>query len=149
MNARTRKPVVTWLLTVGTSGIYVFFWVWRVGTEFNSDAQREVLPVRKWRNAYAVLLGLTLAALLWAVQWEGKLIRLFPLLLLAALQFALFLYVQIAIGNYIKSKHKELHTGESYSHAVSLILFWLVANLGVAYMQSGINTIIAYEQKHS
>ena len=38
---------------------------------------------------------------------------------------------------------RELNTGAQYSHTTLLVLFWIVANTGIAYMQSGINRIIS------
>lgn len=69
-----------------------------------------------------------------------------PLIVGSVLLFGLYIYVQLAIGRYIQMKDVELRTGASFSNPVSILLLWLVANSGVAYMQNGINRVIEHER---
>jgi len=142
MYPKIRSPFISWLLTVATGGIYLFFWVWLVASELNSAEQNEVFPVKLWRNTAIILYSLALIGLLLAIN--GKTPLLLVVFSLCLLGF--FLYIQVAIGNYIKSKDIQLNTGGDFSNALSIFLFWLVANTGVAYMQSGINRVIRHEQ---
>jgi hypothetical protein len=131
---RIRNPLMSWLLSVFTGGIYLIFWVGKVTAELNFAENKKVFKIEVWRNALIVLLLLVVAGfvlnnpLLFAMTFIGL--------------FILVIYVQLAIGSYIKLKDKELKTGASYSNALSILSLWLVANLGVAYMQSGINRVI-------
>jgi len=142
---KIRSPLASWLLTVFTGGIYLIFWSWRVATELNSAENRTVFRVDIWRRAFVALLFLTVVGAVVAAKMNNPII----LLVTALCLFSLFVHVQLAIGNYIKSKDIQLNTGGSYSHTVSIVLFWFVANLGVVYMQSGINRAIRHERAHS
>ena len=144
MHPKVRSPFVSWLLTVVTGGIYLFYWVWQVATELNHAENRTVLPVKGWRNTAFLLLGLTAAGAVVGDQAQIPLLFFIFVCLLA-----LFIHVQISIGNYIKAKDAELATGGEFSNALSVVLLWLFANTGVAYMQSGINRVIRYEQARS
>jgi glucan phosphoethanolaminetransferase (alkaline phosphatase superfamily) len=145
MHPKIRSPFISWLLTVLTGGIYIFFWAWQVASELNSAEQKQVFPVKLWRNTAIVLYGLALVGVLLAINSQTPL--LFITTCLCLLGF--ILYIQVSIGNYIKNKDVQLNTGSNFSNAVSILLFWLVANTGVAYMQSGINRIIRHEQARS
>ncbi len=145
MYPKIRSPFVSWLLTVATGGIYLFFWVWLVASELNCAEQKKVFPVKLWGNNAIILYGLAFIGFLLAVNSETQF--LFIAACLCLLGF--FLYIQVSLGNYIKNKDIQLNTGGNFSNAVSILLFWLVAITGVAYMQSGINRIIRYEQARS
>jgi hypothetical protein len=145
MYPKIRSPFVSWLLTVATGGIYLFFWAWLVASELNGAEQKKVFPVKLWRNTAIILYGLAFIGFLLAVNSETQL--LFIAACLCLLGF--FLYIQVSIGNYIKNKDIQLNTGGNFSNALSIFLFWLVANTGVAYMQSGINRVIRHEQARS
>ena len=114
----------------------------KIANELNGAENKAVFKVDVWRNLFIALLLLSLAGFIVTVNTNN------PLLLLAAILglFGLCIYVQLAIGNYVKSKDIELNTGASYSNGVSVVLLWLVANIGVAYMQSGINRVIQHER---
>ncbi len=73
----------------------------------------------------------------------------FFFLVLFLLLLSFYIYVLFAFGNYIKLKDVELNTGSSFSNLLSIFLFWFVANLGIAYLQSGINRIIEHERMRS
>ena len=145
MYPRIRSPLTSWLLTIFTGGIYLIFWFWRVANELNGAENKTVFKVGMWRKLFIALLFLSFAGVVVTINTKN------PLLLLVAILglFGLCIHVQLAIGNYVKSKDIELNTGASYSNGVSVILLWLVANLGVAYMQSGINRVIHHERAHS
>lgn len=145
MYPKVRSPLVSWLLTVATGGAYLFFWAWRIAKELNSAEKRMVFPIVWWRNTTLVLFGLAVVGAVVAIQTKN------PFLLCAVLLclFGFFVYVQISIGNYIKAKDAQLETGGEFSNAVSVVLLWLVANTGVAYMQLGINRVIRHEQARS
>ena len=161
MHPKIRSPLVSWLLTVMTGGIYLFFWVWLVATELNNAEQKNVFPVKLWRNATVTLYILALVGFLLALNAVTSLLAVAAILGLVGL----FLSVQVSIGNYIKCKDGELNTGKKYSNVLSVFLLFyfftfllfyfftfllfLVANTGVAYMQSGINRVIRYEQDRS
>ena len=95
-----------------------------------------------WRNLLITSIGLTLAGVVLAIQMDNP----FLLMTAAAFLFGFHVYVQVYIGNYIKQKDAQLKTGGNFSNTVSVLLFWLVANTGVAYMQSGINRVINHER---
>lgn len=145
MHPKIRNPFISWLLTVATGGIYLFFWAWLVASELNSAEKKKAFPVKLWRNTAIILYGLALVGFLLAIN-DGT-----PFLFIAVCLCLLgfFLYIQVAIGNYIKSKDVQLNTGGNFSNALSIFLFWIVANTGVAYMQSGINRVIRHEQARS
>lgn len=145
MRPKIRSPFISWLLTVVTGGIYLFFWAWLVASELNSAEQKKVFPVQLWRNTAIVLYVLALGGFLLAVNYETPLVFIAACLCL----LGFLLYIQVSIGNYIKSKDIQLNTGGNYSNALSIFLLWLVANTGVAYMQSGINRVIRHEQARS
>lgn len=142
---KIRSPLVTWLLTTITGGIYLLYWGWRVAGELNGAENKMVFNVAGWRNAFIILFLLSLAA----PTLFAKAGSMFPFLLLAAGFLSLFVYVQITIGNYIKQKYAELNIDKSYSNLLSLILLWFVFNLGIVYMQSSINLIIKHEMAKS
>lgn len=145
MHPKIRSPFTSWLLTVFTGGVYLFFWAWLVATELNNAEQKKIFPVKLWRNTIVLLYSLVFVGLLLIVN------SITPFVIVAALLSLIvwLLYVQVSIGNYIKSKDAQLNTGGNYSNALSVFLLWLVANSGVAYMQSGINRIIRHEQARS
>ncbi len=145
MYPKVRNPLVTWLLTVATGGIYLFFWAWHIAKELNNAENRMVFPIMWWRNTTLALFGLAAVGALIAIQTNNPLLFFVVGLCL----FSFFVYVQISIGNYIKAKDAQLGTGGEFSNAVSVVLLWLVANTGVAYMQSGINRVIRHEQARS
>lgn len=142
MHPKIRSPLVSWLLTVTTGGIYLLFWTWLVASELNGAEQKKVFPVKLWRNTAIILYGLALIGLLLAINSKTPLLFIIACLCL----LGLFLYIQVSIGNYIKNKDVQLNTGGNFSNALSILLFWLVANTGVAYMQSGINRLIRHGQ---
>lgn len=148
MYPKARNPFVCWLLTVATSGIYAAVWVWRVTTELNNAENQPIFKVRIWRNTF---IPLYLAALLGAVwSWQSRSLDSFLLTAsLALCLIAFMVHVQVSIGNYIKSKDIKHNSGASYSNTLSVVLFWLVANTGIAYMQCGINRVIQNERTHS
>jgi len=145
MYPKIRSPFVTWLLTVATGGIYLLFWVWLVASELNSAENKTVFPVKSWRGIAIALYGSVLVSLVLAINSVTSLLFVASILCL----LAFFLYVQITVGNYIKRKDVQLNTGGNYSNVLSIFLFWLIANTGVAYMQVGINRVIRYEQARS
>jgi hypothetical protein len=145
MYPKVRNPVVSWLLSLVTGGIYLSYWVWQVATELNNAEERTVFPVTGWRNAAFALFGLTAAGAVVAFQTKNPLL----FFALALCLIAFFVHVQISIGNYIKAKDDQLSTGVKFSNTMSVGLFWLVANTGVAYMQSAINRVIRHEQARS
>lgn len=138
---RIRNPVVSWLLTVAT-GLYVLFWSWAVANELNAAEEREIFNVQRWRRLFLLLVLVVFVALVLALQADF----IFPLVVATVLLLVFYLRVQLDFGNYIKSKDRQLQTGASYSNAVFLFLFWFVANLGVLYMQVGINRVIRQQR---
>ena len=112
MHPKIRSPLVSWLLTVMTGGIYLFFWVWLVATELNNAEQKNVFPVKLWRNATVTLYILALVGFLLALNAVTSLLAVAAILGLVGL----FLSVQVSIGNYIKCKDGELNTGKKYSN---------------------------------
>lgn len=136
---------MSWLLTVFTGGIYLIFWSWRVATELNSAENRTMFSTETWRKAFASLLLLMVVGAVVAAKMNNPIIFILTALCL----FSFFVHVQLAIGNYIKLKDIQLNTGESYSHTVSIVLLWVVANVGVAYMQRALNRIIRQERGRS
>ena len=98
MHPKIRSPLVSWLLTVMTGGIYLFFWVWLVATELNNAEQKNVFPVKLWRNATVTLYILALVGFLLALNAVTSLLAVAAILGLVGL----FLSVQVSIGNYIK-----------------------------------------------
>lgn len=145
MYPKVRSPFVSWVLTVITGGAYLPYWAWRVSSEINSAENREVFRANLWRNLAVSLFSLALIGLVVAKNTQNPLF----FLVVAVCLLAFVMHVQISIGNYIKTKDAQLGTGEHYSNAVSVILFWLVANTGVAYMQAGINRVIRHERARS
>lgn len=145
MYPKIRNPLTSWLLTVLTSGIYLIFWAWRVANELNAAENRIVLNAKAWRQAFLAMLAFVLASFMFAAQTHN----LVPVLAASFLLFGLYVHVQVAIGNYIKSKDRALGTGASFSNFVSVFLLWFVFNLGIVYMQHGINRIIEHERARS
>jgi hypothetical protein len=132
---------MTWLLTVITGGIYLYVWAWRVATEINSAEGRTALELPKWRSAFLALCALAFVG--FVLAGFGN-----PLIFFIAVlgMLWLFIWVHTAIGTYIKAKDVELSTGAKYSNAIAVLLFWVVANSGVAYTQAGLNRIIRHER---
>jgi hypothetical protein len=145
VNPRIRNPLLTWLLTVITGGIYFPIWVWNITNELNNAEGQTVFKVRIWRYVFTVLNVLAIFGLAVFAITDNPIF--FAAMLLCLL--CLGIYVQLEIGNYIVRKDLELNTGRSYSNLISIFLFWFVADLGVAYMQSGINRIIYQERTKS
>lgn len=145
MHPKIRSPFISWLFTVATGGIYLLFWAWLVASELNSAEQRKVFPVNVWRKAAIILFGLAIIGLFLDIKASNPLFLIAIILCL----FGFFLYVQVSIGNYIKGKDAQLNTGGNFSNSLSIFLLWVVANTGVAYMQSGINRVIRHEQARS
>lgn len=145
MYPKLRRPFVSWLLTVFTGGIYFLFWVWNIANEVNSSENRIVFPVKQWRIITLTLYMLAAVGIVITKMTSS------PLFFFGVAIFLLgyFLYVQISIGNYIKKKDVELITGKEFSNTLSIFLFWMVANIGVAYMQFGINRIIRCDRARS
>lgn len=123
----------------------MIFWTWRVANELNNAENRTIFKVDAWRKSFFLLLVFAVVNIVFAIRADNPLLFIVTVLCL----FGFFIYIQIVIGNYVKSKDIELNTGGTYSNTVSVILLWMFANLGVAYMQSGINRIIRYERAHS
>jgi hypothetical protein len=142
---KIRSPLVSWLLTLFSGGFYLLFWVWLVAGELNHAERKTVLNAHLWRRIAAALLLTTFLGMAWAAGTQNPIPFLVPFLTL----FGFCIYVQIAIGNYIKAKDRELNTGGSYSNALSVFLLWVVANSGVAYMQTAINRVIEHERMRS
>lgn len=142
MYPKIRSPLVSWLLTIATGGIYLIFWAWRVANELNSAENQTIFKVDAWRKAFVLLLVFAVVGFVFAIRADNPLFFIVTVLCL----FGLSIYIQIAIGNYVKSKDIELSTGGTYSNVISIILLWMFANLGIAYMQSSINRIIRYER---
>jgi glucan phosphoethanolaminetransferase (alkaline phosphatase superfamily) len=145
VSPQIRRPLVTWLLTVLTGGIYLCYWAWRVASELNSAEGKKVLNTDFWVKALISLLVAVFVGVL-VTLYSGNPI---PFFAVALLLFAFFVYVQLSIGNYIKAKDRQLNTGASFSNALSFVLLWMVANVGVAYMQAGINRVITNERARS
>lgn len=145
MYPKVRSPILAWLLTVISGGLYFFVWVWLVTKEINSAEERNVFPIQCWKNIAILSLILEIIGFIVAIKVNNPIL----LLLVALLIFGLISHAQTSIGSYIKNKDLELRTGEKFSNLLSVVLFWLVANTGVAYMQSGINRIIRNEQSRS
>jgi amino acid permease len=145
MQPKIRSPLATWFLTIITSGIYLPFWAWNIANELNTAEKRTVFKVDFWRKAFLFLMLLVLVSFVIAVNSNNPIYVLVTTLCL----LILFINVQLSIGNYIKLKDVELNTGKVYSNSLSIFLLWLVANTGVAYMQSGINRIITHERENS
>jgi ABC-type Na+ efflux pump permease subunit len=140
-----RHPFVTWLLTVLTGGLYLVYWAWRVASELNGAEGKKVLSTGLWAKAFIAILIAVFVGLLFT-GYSGNPV---PFFVAALLLFAFFVYVQLSIGNYIKAKDRQLNTGASFSNALSFVLLWMVANVGVAYMQAGINRVITNERARS
>lgn len=138
MLPRLRNPLITWLLTAATGGIYLPFWAGNVATELNQAEGRTVFPVKAWRLALVVLLVLYVAGLVVTVETGEA----WAVVTAALMLFGLCIHVQLAIGNYIKRKDQELNTRGSYSHLASMLLLWMFAYYGVAYVQRSLNRII-------
>ena len=145
MHPKIRSPFLSWLLTVATGGLYLIYWAWRVASELNYAENREVFRTDLWRKTAIVLFLLSVVGFVVAVETH----HFVSFMVIASCLLAFLLYVQVSIGNYIIKKDIQLGTGHQYSHAISLVLLWLVANTGVAYMQSGINRVIRHEQARS
>ena len=145
MQPKIRSPLSTWLLTIITSGIYLPFWAWRIANELNTAEKRTVFKVDIWRKAFLSLMLLALVSFVVVINSNNPIYFLVIMICL----LILFINVQLSIGNYIKLKDVELNTGKKYSNSMSIFLLWLVANTGVAYMQSGINRIITHEREKS
>ena len=107
--------------------------------------KKNVFNIEIWRKVFVSMLSLTFIGVVWTLWTKNPI----TILVLIPLILSLCIYVQLAIGNYIKTKDIELKTGASFSNVVSIFLFWFVANLGVAYMQGGINRVIEHERKRS
>ncbi|MDT8318666.1 MAG: hypothetical protein RQ824_11875 [bacterium] len=145
MYPRIRNPLVVWLLTTLTSGLYLLYWGWRVAAELNSAEEKRVFNIAAWRNAFLVLFLLSMAGPMLLVGLD---VTYFLLLIMSGF-LSIFVYVQITIGDYIKQKYEELNIDKSYSNVLSFILLWFVLNLGIVYMQSSINRIIKHERAKS
>lgn len=145
MTPRIRHPLATWLLTVFTSGLYFFYWAWRIASELNSAEGRIVLNAPLWKRLLFAFLPAIFVTFIVMVH-SGNPVLFF---VVAVAFFAFLLYVQFSIGNYIKAKDRELNTGRSFSNALSFVLFWMLANIGAAYMQIGINRVIQGERARS
>lgn len=121
------------------------FWVWRLSNEINFAEQLEVFPVTLWRRVFLILLAFIFLVLLFIATIDS----IWPIILLFVLMlFSLFFTTQvmITIGGYIQKKDKQLATGEFFSNTLCMILMFMLANAGVAYMQAGINRIIKEHQ---
>lgn len=145
MYPKIRDPIITWLLTVFTGGIYVFYWVWRITNELNSAEEKKIFNIRLWAYIWAILFLLVIAGVVNVKYVDSPALILIAMLCLSGLS----IYVQLTIGNYIKRKYKELNIKARYSNMISIILLWFVVNTGVPYMQYAINTIIEHERNRS
>ena len=145
MHPKIRSPLTTWLLTIFTGGIYLLFWVWLIANELNTAEKRTVFNVDIWRKVFGALMFLALVTFVVAVTSNNPVY----FLITALFTLILFFHIQLSFGNYIKSKDVQLNTGNTYSNSLSIFLFWFVANLGVAYMQSGFNRVIGHERANS
>lgn len=138
MQPRLRSPLATWLMAAVTGGIYLPFWAWNVATELNYAEGQTVFHVNAWRLAFGVLLVAYIAGFVVATETD----RIWPVMTAGFALLGLYIHVQLAIGNYIKRKDQELSTWGSYSHIISLLLLWMFALYGVAYIQQSLNRII-------
>lgn len=142
MPPKIRSPLLTWLLTVITGGIYLVFWAWLAANELNFAERKNVFNTQLWRKLFITSIFLGVVGII-VIKRAGTPL---PLLVSFSLLLGLFLNVQLAFGNYVKSKDAELNTGSNFSNALSALLFWFVGNVGIAYLQSGINRIIRHER---
>ena len=141
MYPKVRNPVETWLLTVGTGGIYAALWVWEVGSEINNAENSNIFRVHLWRFLTILSFLLCLVAIAVAVRSGNPA----PAFIAIGLWGTLLAYVQVQVGNYIKSKEQELGLPVTFSNAKSLLLMYLVGMSGMAYIQSNMNRIIESE----
>lgn len=145
MYPKIRSPLLVWLFTILSGGLYLFYWCYRVSAELNAAEEQMVLKVNEWGAgslvAVALLIILTINPLLAGFVFPGMILVFYVL--------GLFLYVQISIGRYIRSKENTLKLDNQYNHWISLLLMWFVMNIGVAYIQQHINKIIDAERSKS
>jgi H+/Cl- antiporter ClcA len=138
---KIRNPIETWLLTAFTSGIYALLWVWKVGQELNTAEGTNVFKLHLWRLIACILFPLVLLAAIISINSGNPT----PVFVGFFVWGAFLIYVQIQIGNYIKHKDRELGLGLNFSNAKSIMLMYLVANYGMAYIQHSLNKVIQNE----
>jgi hypothetical protein len=138
---KIRNPIETWLLTVGTGGIYAFLWVWEAGQELNTAEGTNVFKLHLWRLIAFILLPLVLLAFIISINLGNPA----PAFAGIVVWGAFLVYVQVQVGKYIQRKDQELGLGLKFSNAKSLVLMYLVAMAGMAYIQTSLNKVIQSE----
>lgn len=142
MYPKIRNPILVWVLTIVTLGLYLIYWGYTVSKELNFAEEKTVLALDRWRKMFFSLIGFILIGIL-LVKIAG--IGM-PVIVAFFLANVFYVYVQISIGNYIIKKQKELNLSETYWHAISLGLMYFFFSAGISYMQYCINEVIETER---
>lgn len=133
MTPRIRRPLVSWLLTIVSGGVYLLFWVWNIANELNSAERTTVLNVNLWRKMFMTLLFLSFLGFIWLLRTSNPIL----FIMCGVLVFGLCIHVQLTIGRYIQTKDVELGTGASFSNALSITLLWLEQISGLHTCRTG------------
>ena len=78
----------------------MIFWTWRVANELNNAENRTIFKVDAWRKSFFLLLVFAVVNIVFAIRADNPLLFIVTVLCL----FGFFIYIQITIGNYVKSK---------------------------------------------
>jgi hypothetical protein len=146
MSAKIRSPILAWILTIISSGIYVFLWVHRVCNEINQAERKVIFNISVWKKILGLLFIVSIITMGLFIQTprpdSPELAILFSIFTITII---FYLYVQIKIGAYIKQKQISSSISGNYSNILSILLFWIFIGTGIIYMQLNINRIIESE----
>lgn len=139
------NPYFTWLLTLGTSGFYFYIWALVVAIKINRLNERDIIPIQLFGNNLLMLLMLSIELFKLSSVYHTIFFTLIP----PTLVLIFTVYIQWALGHYIKTHLSHIQMKPGYSHITSFLLLFLVVASGSAYMQHYINKITAYKHQLS
>ena len=138
----SRSPLIAWLMTIFSGGVYSFFWVARVCSDINHAEGKPIFNLTNWLKTIIILFTVSIITMAIFIQRpRPDSLALVILIVNCLITLLFFLSIQLKIGSYIQKKQFEILKSKPYSHTVSIILLWLLVGTGVIYIQSSLNKI--------
>lgn len=137
MSPKIRSPFNTWLLAFLTGGLYLFYWIFKVGKEINYGEGVYIIPVTRW--ALDLMIYMLLLILTFIVMIDFKSQLPFMLFCLLLIQYTFELISEIA--EYVAYNQRSNSQAWPVSPTLACILF-LSGILCLPYLQANINRLI-------
>ncbi|MDH5180902.1 MAG: hypothetical protein OEZ39_13170 [Gammaproteobacteria bacterium] len=133
---KDKDPLLTWLLIFATGGIYLLYWIFRVGRTINRVEGIYLIPVGRWISDFVLYIQLFIFTIIFMIDFGSA-----GLLTLVCIAWLKYIYEVITVfGKYIAFKQYVAGHETTFTPILGYLLF-LFGMLGVAYLQANLNKV--------